>query len=485
MKKYIFALPLFATALVACDPIQNEMPDPDPSTPASVMMDGLTFQQFADENFTTSAADGNYITYSTNPALPVQLYTLKSDGSKNILCSGPSGRFAIVPNRGQDPNQTIYVRLVNMDGSLTEGQTSINVFVPTELSTEMKFLASNDGEKIWKWDTQTTGVCWGNMGYQAGAGADFATSTPGQWWGVITPEELTGQLNHAVGGKATGDESVNAYMVFNESGETKVFDGNHNLIRTGSYEMQNYTGEYDGNNWKLGTLHTSEGAIMFPYEINAGGKYVTDYEVLYLSVDKMVLAYPDGGSQGAWGEATFWRFKSNSDFAGTMAGYGGGEKWGWDIATTGVCWGNMGYQAANAGDAFANETPGQWWGVTSEAEFLDQTAHSAGKVTGEESMDAYMLFKDDKTVAKFNGAGKKLAEGEWSFDWSTKNDFKLGTLNVSGGALLWPYEINSGGNVPDAYEILYMSADKMVLGYPDGGSQGAWGEATFWRFQKK
>jgi hypothetical protein len=39
--------------------------------------------------------------------------------------------------------------------------------------------------------------------------------------------------------------------------------------------------------------------------------------------------------------------------------------------------------------------------------------------------------------------------------------------------------------MPTWFEIVYLTGDKMCLVYPDGGSQGAWGEATFWHFKAK
>ena len=61
----------------------------------------------------------------------------------------------------------------------------------------------------------------------------------------------------------------------------------------------------------------------------------------------------------------------------------------------------------------------------------------------------------------------------------------MATLNTTAGTILWPYEINSGGNMPTWFDVVYLTSDKMCLVYPDKGSQGAWGEASFWHFKAK
>ena len=42
-----------------------------------------------------------------------------------------------------------------------------------------------------------------------------------------------------------------------------------------------------------------------------------------------------------------------------------------------------------------------------------------------------------------------------------------------------------GGNMPTWFDVVYLTNDKMTLVYPDGGSQGAWAEASFWHFKAK
>ncbi|MBR1521332.1 MAG: hypothetical protein IJ635_08860 [Bacteroidaceae bacterium] len=487
MKKYLLFIAAAAT-LVACDPVEDRDSFSKSVVDANQLNEGLTFvQRDAEGNI---AEDGNYISYSTNPSTVVCIYTLKNDGSENQLALGASGEFVLSPNRGSDPNQTLYVRAYNTGGEFTTIERQLYVYVPTDLPAEMKLAVADSGEKIWKWDTNAPdGVVWGNMGY-CGGSADWTKETAGKWWGVTSEEEFMDQLNHSNTGTATGEESMDAYMVWKEDGSLLKYDASGNLINSGSFEIA----DYDPNaEWRKGLLKTSEGAILWPFEINSGGRRPTEFDIVHLSVNQMVLVYPDGGAfdgLGAWGEASFWRFASNSDVEGTTAGYSEeGTAWTWntDCPNGGVVWGNMGYCGGNGADVYTGN--GKWWGVTSEEEFMGQLGHSnTGVATGEESMDAYMLFKPSGDLLKYDATGNLLNTGSFKFDTSVANEWKVANLETSAGAILWPFEINSGGNRPTTFEVVYLSGSAMTLVYPDGGAfdgLGAWGEASFWQFKKK
>ena len=502
MKKALYIIAA-ASLMVACDPVEEG----GSFTPTAVVDSQLSQQGFFTFTQTDAAgnvaADGNFFTYTTNPSTIVRVYNYKADGSENQLALGSSGTFAIQPGRGSDPNQKFYVQVVNSDLSKAQAEYSATVFVKQELSMSEKLMASNSGKKVWKWDPSINGVIWGNMGYCGGSGADVALSGNGQWWGVTGPEDdaeagtsgFASQLGHSVSGQLTGEESLDAYMVFTEDGEIQKYDKDGMLINKTTYELQNYDASAIANGaWKCANLVTGENSVLWPFEINAGGKYVTNFEVCYLTVDKMCLVYPDGGdfgSLGNWGEATFWHFASNSDLEGMAEGVdGNGKAWTWntECPNGGVVWGNMGYCGGNGADVFAGN--GKWWGVTSEAEFGDQTGHRGGDtVSGDESMDAYMIWKDGE-ITSYNAAGQAIRNGTYKFEIVEGNPWKLADLKIesSNGAILWPYEINSGGNMPSTYEVCYMTNSAMTLVYPDGGdfgSLGNWGEASFWQFKAK
>ena len=214
------------------------------------------------------------------------------------------------------------------------------------------------------------------------------------------------------------------------------------------------------------------------------------YEICYLTSDKMTLVYPDGGDYGSlgnWGEATFWHFCSNSDVKGMAYGYDNGKSWTWNTeAPDGVVWGNMGYCGGAGANAVAS---GKWWGVTSEAEFMGQLNHTNdGAAHGDESMNAYMTLTPDGVITRHAGDGSVINTGTFEIDESVKCDWKVANLNTTAGTILFPYEINSGGNMPTTFEMVDLSGNKMTLVYPDGGDFGGlgnWGEATFWQFKAK
>ena len=497
MKKSIIFLMAAVGLFTACDPSKSEK-DFDPvSLAANDLESRITITQ-TDENG-NPAADGNFFTYTTNPATMVTVYNYLSDGSENKLAYGFSGSFSIKPARGADPNQSFYIRTVNSDNSEVVLTKTYNVFVQTDLDLSIRYLASNSyGSKIWKWDNSldNNGVVWGNMGYCGGSGTDVGTFGNGQWWGVVAESETEAgsgngflqQLQHTEDGNYHGDGDVdNSYMIFNDEGVATTYDANGEIIRQAPYSVEEFN--LDGE-WRKGLLKTT--AILWPYEINSGGNVPGVYEIVYLTPDKMTLVYPDGGDfagLGNWGEATFWHFCSNTDVEGmAVGGYDNASKdWTWNTeAVDGVVWGNMGYCGGAGADAVAS---GKWWGVTSEEEFMGQLQHTNdGKAHGDESMDAYFTLTSEGTITRYAGDGSVINSGSYEFDTSVANEWKVANMKTTAGTILWPYEINSGGNMPTTFEVVDMSGSHMTLVYPDGGAfdgLGAWGEATFWQFKAK
>ncbi len=483
MKKTIFFLMAAAGILTACDPSQSEK-DFDPVSLAANDVDGAITITQTDANG-SPAADGNYFTYTTNPATMVSVFNYLSDGSENQLARGFSGSFSIKPKRGSDPNQTFYVRFVNSDNSEVILTKTYNVYVQQELDPEIRLLASDAyGKKIWKWDTSITGAFWGNMGYQPGDGASVGMTGNGQWWGMTSDEDFAGQLGHSHDGAYHG-EGLNAWMEFSDEGISTCYNENGEAYMSAPFTVT----EYDPNaEWRKGWLNTT--AILWPYEINSGGNVPGKYEIVYLTADKMCLVYPDGGSQGSWGEATFWHFCSNSDIEGMAVGYGkeASKDWTWDYDGTNTVWGNMGYCGGSGSDVGINRN-GQWWGVTDEEGLLTQLGHTNdGAAHGDESMNAFFTLSAEGTISRHAGSGTVINSGTFEFDTSVANDWKVANLNTTAGTILFPYEINSGGNMPTSFEVVYLTGSKMCLVYPDGGdfsSNGSWGEATYWHFKAK
>ena len=488
MKKSIILFAVALGMLTACDPIKEDGTLNVKSYTSSNLLDGAEFSQYADQACTTPQADGNWIKYNIPNASGIYIYYVKPDGSEFKLSSGAAGGvFNFVPSRGSDPNQTVYFRYINANLEEVVATHEFTVQVAAELKPEIRLIASNDyGKKTWKWDpTAPDGVVWGNMGYSGGNGAEVATTGSAKWWGVTSTEEFNQQLQHSTDGVNQGDGDMNAYMVFTEDGILTAYDASGNTIRNDSYSIESYN---PNGEWKVGNLVTK--AILWPYEINSGANIPGTYEILNLTSDKMTLCYPDGGafdSLGGWGEATFWNFYSNSDVKGMAYGYENGKDWTWNTeALDGVVWGNMGYCGGAGANAVAT---GKWWGVTSEAEFMGQLNHTNdGNAHGDESMDAYFTLTPDGLITRHAGDGSVINSGSFEIDESVANEWKVANLNTTAGTILFPYEINSGGNMPTTFEMVYVSGDKMTLVYPDGGDfggLGGWGEATFWQFKAK
>ena len=181
----------------------------------------------------------------------------------------------------------------------------------SEQDSESLTILAGDTQKKWKWDTawRSDGYTWGNAGYAAGTEGNWYN---GIWWGCA-PEDLTKQLTHSDTGVATGEEDSNAYMTFSSDGTLKSYDSDGTVIRSGKYSVSGYDGTYnqaakDGTaNWCMGTLSTTEGTILWPFQINGGGTTVGDFEIVYLDEYQMQLVYAEE-STGNWSECTWWAF---------------------------------------------------------------------------------------------------------------------------------------------------------------------------------
>ena len=282
---------------------------------------GFSVVQYADEEYTTEAADGNYFTFTTSPSRVVRIYQKDDEGNESVLSAGTAnGKFKIVPKRGNPSEQTYYIETRDFNGNIITGQKSATVYVPQELEPYMRLLASDAyGSKTWKWDTEfrEDGAVWGNAGYAAGE--DW---TSGIWWGA-KPEELTGQLQHSDTGVATGEEDANAYMTFDwKTGKVTSYNAAGTAIRSGNFGIAEWnenrgipSAEGSQPNWSYGTLTTDAGSILWPFQINSHNAdhdnttCPTTFEILQLDANHMKLMYPQAGV-GSWGEATWWAFKA-------------------------------------------------------------------------------------------------------------------------------------------------------------------------------
>lgn len=503
MKKSIISLLSLTFAIVACDPVEEDNSWNGNSMSEEVLANGIVLQQFDYNEETgeyTSASDGNYIKYATNPSKVVEIYYIV-DGAETSLISGrANGIFVLAPSRGSNPTQTVYFRTKEFDGSYVTASKQITVKVATELTREMAIICSNAGSKTWKWNFDGKAV-WGNFGYTASTGENFAANQEGVWWGVTTSgpsvdglDGFDNQQAHRGKDKITGDEDDQCSMVFNENGTVKCYDKDGNEIRSAKFQIKDYDpiNKHKVNDvaWYEGKLVVKgeNGGILWPYAINTEGVIPEEYEIISLTANELVLSYAADGT-GSWSEATFWRFKSDSDSEGNVAGYDKtGTDWTWDT-DFGAVWGNCGYRA---GDDWSSTNQGQWWGITTDGPtgdgldgFDNQQVHRGGdKITGDDSFDAKMTFFPDGQIKSFDKDGNEIRSGKWSIGTATVNGKETMTLNTTAGSILWPYAINTEGYMPEQFELVYLSADKMALVYAQDGT-GDWSEATFWRFKAK
>lgn len=523
MKKIFISLAVVLAVLASCNPAEDSYSNNAKNYTEEALSDCFTFTQANESG--TPAEDGNYFTFNTSPSTIVTVLTKNDDGSENILSKGSAtGTFAIVPRRGANPSQTFYVRSMNADGSWTEVEKTANVFVPSDLTPEMKLLASDSyGSKIWTWDTEfrADGGAWGNMGYACGSGDTFADAGNGIWFACFpdylenpNPEDGKNQMNHSDSDTPLG-EGVGAYMEFFDDGKIITYSKDGKQIRTGKYSVEGYTGErnhpsIDGSQteWSLGTLKTDAGTILWPFEINWKDNNrpacPTEFEIMQLDVNHLKLIYAKPGTSG-WGEATWWAFKSESDAEAALTDFDT-KSWTWDteFRADGGAWGNMGY-ACGSGDTFANAGNGIWWGCNPD--YLENPNPEDGKTQMQhagdgatplgEGVGAYMTFDINKgLVTSYNKDGNQIRQGKFEIQkWDrgkrhlatvdgSQPVWALGKLHTDAGSILWPFKINGAGTKPTDFEIMQLNGDHLKLIYAAPDVAG-WGEATWWAFKKK
>lgn len=462
-------------AFAACQPTLIDGPEPFATVDATVLANGITYQQFADEACTQPDEAGNFLKFNSASGV-VQVFV---EGSDAALYTGAGGVVKIPVKRGQEPTANLVFRIINGDGTFTSATKTFSVTPPTELSPEMLILVSDNGQKVWKYAAASP---YGNAGH-SGAGSAFNAPgvVDGKWWGVECADSLVNQLKHA-GGTATGDESNNAYMVFTEDGVVTTYSPTGSKIRSGKFEVKNYD-PARGNGWELAKLITSEAATLFPWKVNGDGTPVTEFDIMYFTPQAMTLVHTGGQTSGGWGEITHWSFIAATPDPLTMEGT-------WTYAPESP-YGNAGYTESGAGFNAPGAVDGKWWGADNGDALADQVDHAGGAATGDESSDAYMVFEGN-TVNTYGPDGTKIRGGEWSVVMNDfvagagrgANGWELGKLTTSAPALLFPWKINGAGTPVTEFDIMYYTADHMTLTYVPAGT-GGWSEITFWNFVRK
>ena len=287
--KYYLSIPLLGL-FAACDPAIDEVDSKSFYTENELASSVLISQPYAEYP--------DILSFTTSPAKSVQIL----DETGAVIASGTAcDSFKLAP--GVSGN--LLIRALSQTGKIIETTKTITVSKYTNVPQNWYYITGNTegvftGSAEWVWDEESCGACWGNGGYLAGS------STPngyaGKWWGAKIAE-LPGQLNHAVGGVLTGEESADAKMVFSGGSVTK-YAGDGSVIATGAFSISDIAG--DGN--KVGELKTTNNVVLWPYQINGGGVYVNSFEVTYIDENYMQLVYAKSGT-GSWSECTWWEFK--------------------------------------------------------------------------------------------------------------------------------------------------------------------------------
>lgn len=236
--------------------------------------------------------------FTTNPAKSIQIL----DETGAVIASGTAcDSFKVAPGI---PGNFI-IRGMSQTGDIITTTKTVTISKYTNVPKSWYNITGNkegefSGSTEWVWDEESNGACWGNCGYQAGHGDPV--NVPGKWWGAKI-SEFSGQLQHAVGGALTGEESADAKMVIS-GGSIKKYAADGTLLATGSFSIK----DVEDSKYKIAELVTTNNTVLWPYQINGGGTYVNNFEVTFLNEDYMQLLYAPAGT-GSGAEATWWEFK--------------------------------------------------------------------------------------------------------------------------------------------------------------------------------
>lgn len=499
MKKILLTLGIAAGVLfTSCDPLMDKGSFDYENMTAESLLDGATFAQFnqvTDDQGNVSyvpSETGNYIQYNIPNVSAVNIFYEKNGERKQLSYGRAGGMFYFLPSRGSDPKQTLYFAYINQDGQEVVASRDFTLDVAQALDPSVKILVSNKGHKKWKWMPTSTngGAVWGNGG---GMGEqDGSANISGAWWGCGVndgdcPDKFSGQTNHAGSRyeEIKGQCDLLSYMVFDEDGSITTYSPDGTEITKGTFSIKDYDNNkvINETTHSRGTLETSEGAILWPFAINTGGTQPTSFQIGYLDTSRMILIYKNGADDGA--ECTWWSFMSDDDPEALLASH----DWHWKPTSTneGAVWGNGGGMGAQDGTGVIN---GAWWGCgvndgDCNDKFSGQTNHAGGKYAEFESecySQSYMTFNEDEaTVTVYGKDGNQVRQGSFSVDWNPTGT-RMGTLNTSEGAIMWPFAINTEGRMPTEFEIGYLGGDALILIYKNGTDDGA--ECTWWSFGK-
>lgn len=283
MKKILFFMSVFALLLVSCSPID----DKGSAMGASIDADYLA----SCVNMVQKSAGNNNFTYTTDPALPIQVL----DNKGNVLAYGTQGSLQLLPGASSE----LTYRYLNSDGSPVTSNESFTVTDYTDVPHIYAEVYGPDyGKTVWVWDTEANGgYCWGNGGFMEDKVPNWYKVT---WDATVSATDNIDAQAVAHGLPTDGLlgwfslDCSNGQAVQTSRGETGTVSINPTVLKDG---------------WDMGTITFSGTVPLLGVLPNSGDARQYTYYILTADGgDHIVLCAPEPGA-GDWGAAWYWCFK--------------------------------------------------------------------------------------------------------------------------------------------------------------------------------
>ncbi len=209
--------------------------------------------------------------------------------------------------------QAVWVNILNPDGTVPSwSPVEFPVDVQEAFNVDPEWaLFCGTGEKTWTWNGGEDGnaLVWGNGGYR--------DNRQPSWWGRTLAD--IGTETNAEG------EGKDAVMVFSANGATLTKIRTNNTTQAGTFSFDMSKRKTSAGNsplwadestdpailWSIGKFYTSNVTVLVGKMQNKGEGPVNDYDILKLTEDEIVLAWPEeGDNTGDWGGCWYWMFKA-------------------------------------------------------------------------------------------------------------------------------------------------------------------------------
>jgi hypothetical protein len=312
-------------AFASCAPIEDRMQMTGSVTEAEarakIKVEVIPFESKINQG---TMVKSNYLKFSSEGLAPALTSFVHGLGTIVGTFADSVQSFVLVGE------YTIYVNVLNADGTVPSwSPLEYPVTVEETFNVDPAWaLLCGEGEKAWTWNGGESGEdkIWGNGGYRS----DRQPS----WWGRTLAD--IGTESNAVG------EGDGAYMIFSAKGATLTKIRNNNTQQAGTFRFDMDRGktvagtsplwvadfEKELNEdqpagaewikidpslvWSKGKLFTSNTTVLVGKMQNRGEGPVNDYDILKLTEEELVLAWPEDGDvkTGDWGGCWYWMFKA-------------------------------------------------------------------------------------------------------------------------------------------------------------------------------